>query len=101
MLVQRVCMNVISTHLPPPVMIESTADLEFEAHIMCCNGAMCLSAAPSSENVKGSMYFGFKHCAAGINQPFQGRRHSFDDGMLYLTLHIIDGVAGVSLVPPG
>src|SRR3954451_20245020 len=46
---------VISTHLPPPVMIDSTAVREAVTHILCCSWAMCFSAAPSSENDQGSM----------------------------------------------
>jgi len=46
---------VISTHLPPPVMIDSTAVLEAVTHMLCCNWAICFSAAPSSENDQGSM----------------------------------------------
>ena len=46
---------VISTHLPPPVMIDSTAERALVTHILCCSWAMCFSAAASSENVQGSM----------------------------------------------
>ena len=46
---------VISTHLPPPVMIESAADLALVTHMLCCSCAMCFSAAASSENDHGSM----------------------------------------------
>src|SRR6516164_5095311 len=40
---------VISTHLPPPVMMESTAVREAITHMLCWSCAMCFSAAPSSE----------------------------------------------------
>src|SRR5258708_17880538 len=46
---------VISTHLPPPVMIDSAAVLDAVTHILCCSWAMCFSAAPSSEKFHGSM----------------------------------------------
>src|SRR6266436_1211955 len=46
---------VISTHLPPPVMIDSTAVLDTVTHMLCCSWGMCFSAAPSSENDHGSM----------------------------------------------
>ena len=46
---------VISTHLPPPVMTESTAALRATTHMLCCSWAMCFSAAASSENDHGSM----------------------------------------------
>ena len=45
----------ISTHLPPPVMMESTAALALVTHILCWSWAMCFSAAASSENDQGSM----------------------------------------------
>jgi hypothetical protein len=45
----------ISTHLPPPVMIESTAALQPTTSMLCCSCAMCFSAAASSENDHGSM----------------------------------------------
>src|SRR5204863_1405490 len=47
--------RVSSTHLPPPVMIESTASLALVTHILCCSCAMCFSAAASSEKDQGSM----------------------------------------------
>src|SRR5881397_2726170 len=46
---------VISTHLPPPVMIESTDVLKWVTHILCWTWAMYFSAAASSENDQGSM----------------------------------------------
>ena len=46
---------VISTHLPPPVMIDSTADRRWVTHMLCWSWAMYFSAAASSENDQGSM----------------------------------------------
>src|SRR6266542_3089415 len=46
---------VISTHLPPPVMIESTPTLTLVTHILCCSWDMYFSDAASSENDHGSM----------------------------------------------
>ena len=46
---------VISTHLPPPVMIDSTAERACVTHMLCWTCAMCFSAAASSENDQGSM----------------------------------------------
>ena len=46
---------VISTHLPPPVMIESTASRAFVTHMLCWSWGMYFSADPSSENDHGSM----------------------------------------------
>src|SRR6266511_1184040 len=46
---------VISTHLPPPVMIDSTEVLKWVAHMLCWTWAMYFSAAASSENDQGNM----------------------------------------------
>jgi hypothetical protein len=40
--------TVISTHLPPPVMMDRTADLRWVTHMLCWTWAMYFSAAPSS-----------------------------------------------------
>src|SRR5215467_14006334 len=45
----------ISTHLPPPVMIESTEVLKWVTHMLCWTCAMYFAAAASSENDHGSM----------------------------------------------
>jgi carbamoyltransferase len=45
----------ISTHLPPPVMIESAAIRALVTHMLCWSWGMYFSAAPSSENDHGSM----------------------------------------------
>src|ERR1700676_5483104 len=46
---------VISTHLAPPVMIDSAAILALLTHMLCWSCAICFSAAASSENDQGSM----------------------------------------------
>src|SRR5262249_11413829 len=46
---------VISTHLPPPVMMESTEVRKWVTHMLCCTCAMYFSAAASSENDQGSI----------------------------------------------
>src|SRR6516165_2238936 len=46
---------VISTHLPPPVMIDSTEALKWVTHMLCWSWAIYFSAAASSENDHGSM----------------------------------------------
>src|SRR5258708_2544610 len=45
----------ISTHLPPPVMIESTEVRRSVTHILCWSCGMYFSAAASSEKDHGSM----------------------------------------------
>src|SRR5215475_3364842 len=47
--------TVISTHLPPPVIIDSTDVLRWVTHMLCWSCAMYFSAAASSENDHGSM----------------------------------------------
>src|SRR5215470_890083 len=44
-----------STHLPPPVMMESTEIRKWVTHMLCWTWAMYFSAAASSENDQGSM----------------------------------------------
>src|SRR5215467_13702744 len=46
---------VISTHLPPPVMIDRTEVLKWVTHMLCWTWAIYFSAAASSENDQGSM----------------------------------------------
>src|SRR6266436_4465802 len=46
---------VISTHLPPPVIIESTDVLRWVTHMLCWSWGVYFSAAASSENDHGSM----------------------------------------------
>src|ERR1700737_1577673 len=60
---------VSSTHLPPPVMIDSTADLASDTHILCCSCAMCFSAAASSENAHGSMNLASNTAPPGSTSP--------------------------------
>jgi hypothetical protein len=42
---------VISTHLPPPVMTDRTAEREATTHILCCSCGTYFVSAASSENV--------------------------------------------------
>src|SRR5262245_4266117 len=44
-----------STHLPPPVMMESTELLRWVTHMLCWTCAMYFSAAAFSENDQGSI----------------------------------------------
>src|SRR6266702_636890 len=47
--------TAISTHLPPPVMIESTEVRRWVTHMLCWSCGMYFSAAASSEKDHGSM----------------------------------------------
>src|SRR6516162_905326 len=60
---------VISTHLPPPVMIERTAALKCVTHILCWSWAMYFSAAASSENDHGSMNLDSKTAPVASTVP--------------------------------
>src|SRR5207245_3323478 len=60
---------VISTHLPPPVIIESTAALAFMTHILCWSCGMYFSAAITSENDQGSMNLASKTAPVGSTIP--------------------------------
>src|SRR5271168_2332378 len=53
MLIERIGGNGDLDPLPPPVMMDSTAELGLITHILCCNWAMCFSPASSSENDHG------------------------------------------------
>jgi hypothetical protein len=46
MLIKRIGWAKISTHLPPPVITESTAVLAATTHILCCS---CGKPRPSSK----------------------------------------------------
>src|SRR3982751_2106664 len=60
---------VISTHLPPPVIMESTAIRECVTHMLCWSWAMYFSAADSSENDHGSMNFDSKTAPVSSTTP--------------------------------
>src|SRR5262245_52328078 len=60
---------VISTHLPPPVMIESTEVLKLVTHMLCWTWAMYFSAAASSENDQGSMNLASKTAPVSSTMP--------------------------------
>jgi hypothetical protein len=60
---------VISTHLPPPVMIDSTEVLKWVTHILCWSWAMYFSAAASSEKDHGSMNLASKTASLPSTMP--------------------------------
>src|SRR5580692_1485264 len=66
---------VISTHLPPPVITDSTADFAATTHMLCCSCGMCFSAAASSENDHGSMNLDSKTAPGALNSAVQGGCH--------------------------
>src|SRR5215468_10780258 len=60
---------VISTHLPPPVMIDRTEVLKWVTHMLCWTWAMYFSAAASSENDHGSMNLDSKTASVPSTVP--------------------------------
>src|SRR5438309_7594899 len=78
---------VISTHLPPPVIIESTAALAFMTHILCWSCGMYFSAATSSENDHGSMNLASKTapvCSTIPSRVAAIQHHRVLDPLLHL-----------------
>src|SRR5262249_14713777 len=60
---------VISTHLPPPVIIESTEVLKWVTHMLCWTWAIYFSAAASSENDQGSINLDSKTAPVAPTMP--------------------------------
>src|SRR2546422_8830435 len=60
---------VISTHLPPPVMIDSTEVLKCVTHMLCWTWAIYFSAAASSENDHGSMNLASNTASVPFTMP--------------------------------
>src|SRR6516162_6997197 len=58
-----------STHLPPPVMMESTEVRKWVTHMLCWTWAMYFSAAVSSENDQGSMNLASKTASVPSTMP--------------------------------
>ena len=92
-------MIAISTHLPPPVMMESTEVFEPTTIMLCCSCAICFSAAACSENDQGSMNFDFEHRPGLLDQAVQGRGHPDHRRMELAGLPLADPMAGMALVP--
>src|SRR5262249_35222608 len=88
----------ISTHFPPPVMIESTELPRWVTHMLCWSWAMYFSAAASSENDQGSMNLASNTASVPSTMPsrvaaIQGMAECFP------ALDIGDAAAGIALVP--
>src|SRR5258708_35338406 len=58
-----------STHLPPPLMMESTDFLVPATNMLCWSWAMCFSAAASSENDHGSMNLASNTAPVSLTSP--------------------------------
>ena len=90
---------VISTHLPPPVMIDSTAVREAVTHMLCCSWAMCFSAAAFLRERPRQHELGLEDGAGPLDHAVEGGRHPALDRMKHLPLHLGHDLAGVALVP--
>src|SRR5262245_8250307 len=86
---------VTSTHLPPPVIIDSTAVLKWVTHMLCWSWAMYFSAAASSENDQGNMNL----ASRPLHDAVERRDHPGNGRMLHPALDVGDAPAGVALVP--
>jgi hypothetical protein len=60
---------VISTHLPPPAMIDRTEVLKWVTHMLCWSWAKYFSAAASSDNDQGSMNLDSKTASVRSTMP--------------------------------
>ena len=90
---------VISTHLPPPVMIESAASLGVgHPHVVLKLRHVFLGRALLRERPR-QHELGLEHRTGWFDHPVKRCRHPLDHGMLHPPLDVLDGVAGVSLVP--
>src|ERR1700722_7215321 len=87
-----------STHLPPPVMIESAAVLALVTHMLCWSCAMCFSAAVSSENDHGSMNLASNTAPLPAIMPSRVA-HPLDHRVPQPVLNAFDGLPRIALVP--
>ncbi len=90
---------VISTHLPPPVMIDSTAVLERrDPHVVLqlrhvLFGRGFLREGPRQHEL------GLENSARALDHAVQGRRHPALDRVKNPSLHLVDRLACVAFVP--
>ena len=90
---------VISTHLPPPVMIESTELRRWVTHMLCWSWAMYFSAARLFGERPWQHEFGLEHGFGALHDAVEGCRHPRDRRVLDPALHIAHPPAGVALIP--
>ena len=90
---------VISTHLPPPVMIESTELRKWVTHMLCWSWAMYFSAAASSENDQGSMNLASNTAPVPSTMPSRVAAIQGCAGCLTPRWTSFDCWPGIALVP--
>ena len=90
---------VISTHLPPPVMIDSTGRPQMgDPHVVLelrhvLFGGRLLGERP------GQHELGLEHGLGPLHDPVEGRRHPGNGRVLDPALDVGDPPAGIALVP--
>ena len=90
---------VISTHLPPPVMIESTAELGVgDPHVVLQLGHV-LFRRPFFGERPGQHEFRLKNRPSGLDHAVQGRGHPTHHRMLHAALDPRQSLAGIAFVP--
>src|SRR5436853_6943910 len=89
----------ISTHLPPPVMMESTEVRKWVTHMLCWTCAMYFSAAASSENDQGSINLASNTASVPSTMPSRVAAIPSYCRMPDAALHVPDLPSGVALVP--
>ena len=90
---------LISTHLPPPVMIESTDSLALVTHMLCCSWGMYFSAAPSSENDHGSMNLASNTAPVASTMPSRVAAIQRTTGCCTRRWTVGEDLAGVAFEP--
>src|SRR6516225_8473019 len=89
----------ISTHFPPPVMMESTEVRKWVTHMLCWTWALYFSAAPSSENDQGSINLASNTASVPSTIPSRVAAIQRNCRMPDPALHVADLPAAVALIP--
>src|SRR5436309_7734629 len=90
---------VISTHLPPPVIIESTAALAFMTHIFVLELRDVFFGRDRLRKRPGQHELRLEDGTGLLNYPVKGRRHPADHRVLDPPLHLRNDVPGIALEP--
>jgi hypothetical protein len=88
---------VIPTHLPPPVITDSTADLAATTHMFCCS--YMFTRRRFLRERPGQHEFGLEHCAGCLDPAVQRCGHPAERRMPDLPLDIGDDPPSIGLIP--
>src|SRR5262249_19868275 len=88
----------ISTHLPPPVMIESTEVRRWVTHMLCWMRHVFFGGCLFREGPR-QHELGLKDRLGDVHDSVEGGHHPRNCRMPDLALHVSDLPAGVALVP--